>query len=147
MNVHTLFAVLVIATALSSLALPAQAEQPRAVTRMLYRAAESSIPQVFSVDKFSVDGKDGQQHYDGATSEVIWTLAASPKGVEHYRYRVVARSRPTFALFEIYYCFNGQRLNQCSKPRTLLKDDLVTELTRAKRADLITKFGLVDKTT
>ena len=47
MNVHTLFAVLVIATALSSLALPAQAEQPRAVTRMLYRAAESSIPQVF----------------------------------------------------------------------------------------------------
>ena len=147
MGAHKLFAVLVIATALGALALPAQAEQPRAVTRMLYRAAESSIPQVFSLDKFAVDDKGAQHHYEGATSEVIWTLAASPKGVEHYRYRVVARSRPTLALFEFYYCFNGQRLNQCSKPRTLLEGDLVTELTRAKRADLITKFGLMDKTT
>ena len=57
MGAHKLFAVLVIATALGALALPAQAEQPHAVTRMLYRAAESSIPQVFSLDKFAVDDK------------------------------------------------------------------------------------------
>ena len=115
-----------------------------ALSRTLFQAAEASLPQVFSMWRSALDDPQRPQ-YQGAHSDIIWSYAGTPLVGQSYRYRVVARPKVTATLYEVYFCFDGQRLMACSNPRTLAAGALVNELIAAQRTDLITKFGLSAK--